>query len=825
MTKKIAFRFISLLLKFQIVNDIIIGSLLQNAEDKMIDATKFENALKEYKKAFNINHWNAEKYKWVAIKNFQDNWNINAENFLSMFNKATEKANNLLSSMNYFPRGMLQEFIKLEPEAVRSAFINLYDETQTLEERLTNFADTCEKIRKKHNKGFWNNHYQTHNAITTYLWLKYPDKYYIYKYSLFKKTATTLGSDYSPKRGQRIQNITEGFALYNDIRERLSDDIEMNEIIRSFLSSDCYDDPKYVTLTIDFGYFLGTKYNIAPEKQQTPLDHAQLNSTIWRGLLCNSEFTNSVVKKYLKYWYDQPSHTASCKEISDKYGENPAVYNATLTQYAKKVLDKFNLVITGDDGEPVYWRAIMTGDNTKYNGQNVFEWTLRPEITQAISELIEENKFEETSQSSKVNYWWLNSSPNVWSFSSLDVGKEQFYTLYNENGNKRRIFQNFLDLRNGDIIIGYESTPVKKIVGLAKVTHENDGIQIGFKKTEALASPIDFAIIKALPELANMEFFTNPNGSLFKLTPEEYACLIDIIREQNPLAKPITVDKYSEKNFLDDVYLSEQEYTTLKDLILSKQNVILQGAPGVGKTFTAKRLAYSIMGEKDDERITMVQFHQSYSYEDFVIGYRPESNGFILKEGIFYRFCRKAASQPNKSFFFIIDEINRGNLSKIFGELLMLIEKDYRDKSIELSYGGIKFSVPANIYIIGMMNTADRSLALMDYALRRRFSFFDMSPAFDSDGFKKYQKTIDNHIFDNLIDIIKELNAEIGKDASLGRGFRIGHSYFCSQTIYSEDWLKRVINYDIIPMLNEYWFDDETKCQKWVNKLIGVFND
>ena len=124
-----------------------------------------------------------------------------------------------------------------------------------------------------------------------------------------------------------------------------------------------------------------------------------------------------------------------------------------------------------------------------------------------------------------------------------------------------------------------------------------------------------------------------------------------------------------------------------------------------------------------------------------------------------------------------------------------------------------------------MMNTADRSLALMDYALRRRFSFFDMSPAFDSDGFKKYQKTIDNHIFDNLIDIIKELNAEIGKDASLGRGFRIGHSYFCSQTIYSEDWLKRVINYDIIPMLNEYWFDDETKCQKWVNKLIGVFND
>lgn len=790
----------------------------------MIDEAKFEEALGAYKKAFNATHWNAERYKWVAIKNFQDNWDINAEDFLTMFNKATDKANNLLSSMNYYPRGMIQEFIRVDKEAVRAAFINLFDESQSLESRIEKFANDSETLRKKYDKGFWHNHYQTHNAITTYLWLKYPDKYYIYKYSLFKKTAAVLGSDYSPKKGQRMQNVVDGFKLYDDIRAGLKGDIELNEIFNSFLDTDCYPDPEGITLAIDFGYFLGTIYNVEPSKQKAG-DPAQLNSVIWRELLLDESFTNSTVKRYLKYWYDQPSHTASCKEISDKYGENSAVYNATLTQYARKVLEKYNIVITGDDGEPVYWRAIMTGEEAKYNGQTVFEWTLRPEVAQAISQLLSENIYGQTHAPSSVNHWWLNANPRVWSFSSIDIGDEQFYTLYNENGNKRRIFQNFLNVKVGDIVIGYESNPVKKIVGLARITHESDGKQIGFEKTETLATPIDYADIKVMPELANMEFFVNPNGSLFKLTADEYNCIMDVIREQNPIGQNKGNKKYGIEDFLKDVYMSEQDYNALRGLILNKQNIILQGAPGVGKTFTAIRLAYSIMGEEDDDRIAFVQFHQSYSYEDFVMGYRPDGDGFTLKEGVFYRFCRKAASRPNESFFFIIDEINRGNISRIFGELLMLIEKDYRGTKIELAYGGPLFYVPKNIYIIGMMNTADRSLALMDYALRRRFSFFEMSPAFESDGFRAYQNRLESDNFNELIEVVGELNTDISRDESLGSGFCIGHSYFCGQRSYSDEWLKQVVNYDIIPMLNEYWFDNEDKRRKWENKLLGVFDD
>ena len=256
-----------------------------------------------------------------------------------------------------------------------------------------------------------------------------------------------------------------------------------------------------------------------------------------------------------------------------------------------------------------------------------------------------------------------------------------------------------------------------------------------------------------------------------------------------------------------------------------KQNIILQGAPGVGKTFAAKRLAYSIIGSKDENRIETIQFHQSYSYEDFIMGYKPSGDGFELQNGVFYKFCQRAANNPDLPYFFIIDEINRGNLSKIFGELLMLIEKEYRGTKAILAYNGLTFSVPKNVYIIGMMNTADRSLAMIDYALRRRFSFYSMEPGFTSEGFQKYMKKLDNETFNLLIDKVMDLNTEIIKDSSLGSGFCIGHSYFCNQTECTDEWMQSVVEYDIIPTLEEYWFDDTPKLQRWQNILRGVFND
>jgi 5-methylcytosine-specific restriction protein B len=425
-------------------------------------------------------------------------------------------------------------------------------------------------------------------------------------------------------------------------------------------------------------------------------------------------------------------------------------------------------------------------------------------------------------------YWWLTANPKIWSFSDIKIGEEQNYTLYNENGNKRRVFQNFLDAKPGDVVIGYESYPVKKIVALAQVTQGNDGNNIYFTKTEGLSVPIEYATLKECPELEKMEFLVLQNGSLFKLTKGEYDFIMDLIREENPLKQPdATIPKYTKADFLSAVYMTEARYDVLESLLRNKMNVILQGAPGVGKTFTAKKLAYSMMGEKDDSRIEIVQFHQNYSYEDFIMGYRPDGADFKLTDGIFYRFCQTAANHPEKEYFFIIDEINRGNMSKIFGELLMLIEKDYRGTKATLAYSGMPFSVPENLYIIGMMNTADRSLAMIDYALRRRFSFFEMEPGFNSEGFQKYQSSFANETFNALIDQIKVLNKEIAEDKSLGRGFRIGHSYFCGRKPgeCTADWMRSVVEFDILPMLSEYWFDEPAKLQRWEKNLRGVFDD
>ena len=279
--------------------------------------------------------------------------------------------------------------------------------------------------------------------------------------------------------------------------------------------------------------------------------------------------------------------------------------------------------------------------------------------------------------------------------------------------------------------------------------------------------------------------------------------------------------EYSSADFLSDVYMSEQDYETLVNVLKMKKNIILQGAPGVGKTFTAKRLAYSIIGAKNPDRVQMIQFHQSYSYEDFIEGYRPTENGFTIKKGSFYKFCKLAEDDDENDYFFIIDEINRGNLSKIFGELFMLIEKDKRGIELQLLYSDENFSVPPNVYIIGMMNTADRSLAMLDYALRRRFSFFTMKPGFNTIGFQTYQDSLKSDAFKKLISCIKQLNSKIAADISLGEGFCIGHSYFCGLTAKTATvrTLTSIIEYELIPLLKEYWFDEPEKIIDWSDRL------
>lgn len=289
---------------------------------------------------------------------------------------------------------------------------------------------------------------------------------------------------------------------------------------------------------------------------------------------------------------------------------------------------------------------------------------------------------------------------------------------------------------------------------------------------------------------------------------------------------------YSLDDALSDLYLPREQAQQIQDVLLAKKNIVLQGPPGTGKSFAAKRLAYALIGEHDAARVEMVQFHQSYAYEDFVQGYRPADNGFDLQNGTFHQFCKRAATDPTRRYVFIIDEINRGNLSKIFGELMLLIEADKRgpEWAIPLTYSqdiDSKFYIPENLHLVGLMNTADRSLALVDFALRRRFAFFGLSPQFASESFQRdlAERGVEPAMLSKVVDRMASLNRRISEDVhNLGPGFCIGHSFFCGESpsgVYDDMWFEQIVRFEIEPLIREYWFDDATTADAVVNELLA----
>lgn len=812
----------------------------------MFDQKRFQETLEQYKQGFVASNWAKEKYKWQAIKCFKDNWNIDAIDFADMLKKSLSQTSNLLASLNNYPGKMILEFAQAAPEEVRAMFINLYDEKKDVLERFNEFKLRSNELLLKY-KNADDQHFQKENAISTYLWLRYPDKYTIYKFGEVKNVAEELKSDHTFKKGAYAENIRHFYKFYDELNETLKQDKDVIAMLESVLTPDCYKDPELRTLTMDYGFYV-SRFIVEAKKEKNETSEMETekltddewypslenyNSGItkekWIELLNRKDVIGPIWGGALAAFYSVGG-MATCTQLAKKYNKTAFSISGNCTQFAKRIhkITQCPLKMR-DNGQKSYWPILFQGRNAGSDVPGAYIWRLRPELMEALKEF-DIMRFEwdisgkePENQEDGKQYWWLNANPKIWSFADIAVGEAQDYTLYNENGNKRRIFQNFLDAKVGDKVVGYESYPMKKIVALAKVAAAEDGEKILIEKTEGLTTPIEYMTLKESPELENMEYFQNPQGSLFKLTKDEYDYIIDLIRDENPLHTDKEESVYTKDDFLDEVYMTEAKYNLLVSVLLNKKNIILQGAPGVGKTFAARRLAYSIMGEKDEDRIELVQFHQNYSYEDFVMGYKPVEDKFELKNGIFYRFCQKAANNPSKPYFFIIDEINRGNMSKIFGELLMLIEKDYRGTKATLAYSGLSFSVPTNLYIIGMMNTADRSLAMIDYALRRRFSFFEMEPGFDSDGFIQYKESFNNETLNDLVARVQELNKEIATDKSLGKGFCIGHSYFCGRDVCTDEWLHSIVEYDILPMLSEYWFDEPAKLQKWENILRGVF--
>jgi len=687
----------------------------------MLNYDKLAKIVEEYKNEF-PSRWSAESYKWKAVKHFQENWDINAPDFLEMFSKATEKTENLLHTGMFWPRDMMIRYIKDNSDVVRDMFKELFDESKPLSERIIDFTSNVKTLNVINDPS--KKHQQTAKAISTYLWLRYPEKYYIYKYDEYSKIAHLVNYPIISKKSSEAEKIQDTINLYNELSTFLARDNSMKQIALQLITSDCYEDKNMKIWAGDLGYYINQKTTESKDylqSQTTDNDVEKLESMTLRKDSKMQQMRNIPLNQIL---YGPPgtgktyNTVVECIHILD---------NELYNQY---------LISTDQIG---FYKDSLLPKYNQFKKQGRIEFITFHQ-SYSYEEFVEGIKPEVSGDTKEVEY---NVKPGI------------FKTIC-EKASTPAVLQNKWNI-NSDAAIWKVSLSRTYDNPIRKDCFENDRIRIGWD---------DYG--------------------------ENY--------EDKATEGKRSLDAFYQKMKKGDIVLSCYTNRIIDGIGIVEGDPIFDSSLSEYKrtrkvNWIVKNIKEDIVEINDNKTMTLSAVYN--------IGIPLEKVIAILHK---YNTQAPITKENDQKFVLVIDEINRGNISKIFGELITLIEDDKRSQlTVRLPYSQKPFTVPKNLYIIGTMNTADRSIAAIDIALRRRFTFIPKMPEV---------KRVPNEF--SMKEAFENLNKKIR--ILLDEDHQIGHSYFMN--VKSIQDLRETWANKIIPLLNEYFYGDWTKLKLLIPGFI-----